>query len=183
MTKLEKLQLYENKIETIAPDALSDLNNLEYFDLDRNVIFELPGELLLMAKNFRIFKAAYNFIEEIPRELFNNTKMIQKIHLRSNKITNFDFIAKVSHNFEHLIFIDLKLNNEQRCNVLYSVEHQMGEKDKGNQNYQGFKNNLYQNIEQCASKKLSQRVKKEDMESTTFNLNEQSRKDDDDYNA
>lgn len=189
MSQLTKLQLYENQIETVDFDSFHDLSNLEYLDLDRNNIFRLHDELLIMSKNFRVFLAAHNNIEEIPLNFFNSTKGVRKINLRSNKIQNFDFIANISHNFENLAYINLRNNSEERCDKFYSVEDKIEDLFQTNRiDYEDLSNDLFINIQQCAREKVELsntliHTLNYEMESTTLDLETFKRKDEDEYNV
>ncbi|KAG5668131.1 hypothetical protein PVAND_016083 [Polypedilum vanderplanki] len=117
--KIEVLNFYNNKIESISNDAFHDLLNLRHIDLGKNRITELQAENFQFSIELRVLDLSENFIQEIPENLFVNKNKIFKINFNQNNVTNFFFNLRKNYtNFKNLLYFGL-LGNSENCDISF----------------------------------------------------------------
>ncbi|KAG5684223.1 hypothetical protein PVAND_013461 [Polypedilum vanderplanki] len=132
LKNLRSLNLADNKIKHIDPDAFDDLSSLEELDLSGNELEILDEDVFAKLKNLKtlrignnkfhsihhnLFKNLRNLvnvsisnqhIEKIPEKLFNTNLKLQNIWMNSNKIKSIspNMFAKL----KDLEYIDIRDN-------------------------------------------------------------------------
>lgn len=85
LTRLEKLHIGNNRIETIGDDAFTDLPLLRDLDLTKNMISEITGKFNL--PNIRRLTLSFNQITSLQDNTLNGVRNVTQLILSDNKIT------------------------------------------------------------------------------------------------
>ena len=88
MTRLQQLDLSNNKITGALPAEIRHLSNLEVLNISNNTMTGLPAELGQLSK-LRILNAANNQLTGIPHEL-GNLQQLEILDLSGNDISESD---------------------------------------------------------------------------------------------
>ena len=86
VSMLVTLSLYNNTIEELYPEELEPLTNMAVLDLGKNNILQIPGDI------------------------FQHTKQLNQLSMRSNRLT-IDFNTPYFADLDQLEFVDLSENN------------------------------------------------------------------------
>ncbi|KAM0679562.1 hypothetical protein GINT2_002191 [Glugoides intestinalis] len=89
LTKLESLSLVNNNIKELQPNLFNNLQKLEYLNLSKNKLTELPSCVFDGLVNLKSLRLEDNNIKELQPNIFNNLQKLEYLWLYSNKLTEF----------------------------------------------------------------------------------------------
>ncbi|XP_042316892.1 toll-like receptor 7 isoform X2 [Sceloporus undulatus] len=109
LTKLEKLDISENSLDSIPPDVFDGLPpKLKELRLANNNMKTFKWDKLLVLEKLEVLDLSNNLLTTVPRELSNCSKTLQKFLLQNNRI------KKLTDNFLQdafpLKYLDLSFN-------------------------------------------------------------------------
>ncbi|KAM0679485.1 hypothetical protein GINT2_002328 [Glugoides intestinalis] len=87
LTNLESLSLVNNNIKELQPNLFNNLQKLEYLNLSKNKLTELPSCVFDGLVNLKSLRLEDNNIKELQPNLFNNLQKLKSLNLSSNKLT------------------------------------------------------------------------------------------------
>ena len=88
---MEILELYDNQIGEIAPNAFEHLCNLKQLSLMVNRVKKLRSNSFRGLKNLKSLSLSFNEIEEIDQNAFVDLSSLVRVELDNNKLTEIDF--------------------------------------------------------------------------------------------
>ncbi|XP_053995102.1 chaoptin-like isoform X1 [Hylaeus volcanicus] len=86
LSRLETLNLQNNKIESLRKQSFHGLGLLQLLDLSENQLTQLSTEQFRNLKNLRILNLSGNKIRSLPKDVFEGTKL-EILDLSRNKFT------------------------------------------------------------------------------------------------
>ena len=87
---LRDLAIRECNVEIIEDDAFSNLKQLVYLDLDRNLLATLKKEHFSQLINLKWLAVRDNRLEFIDNNAFSNLKHLRRLELCDNKLSEVD---------------------------------------------------------------------------------------------
>lgn len=88
--KLKTIQLGNNNIEEIHPNALKTLINLEWINLRLNNLREIPEELFQENTRLVLLDMSHNHIEQIYPKTFSRLPQLESVNLTYNRLVEVD---------------------------------------------------------------------------------------------
>ena len=119
-TKLEVLDLFNNKISDIKILEKIKFDNLKILDLSMNYISDINCLENDNFKNLKILNLHNNDIKDINILEKAKFEKLEELYLGRNNISNIDVLCKV--NFKDLKILNLSWNNISRINALEKVK-------------------------------------------------------------
>ncbi|XP_037043077.1 insulin-like growth factor-binding protein complex acid labile subunit [Bradysia coprophila] len=108
MTNLDKLQFFENSIDTLEEDSLWDLENLEIFQLFGNQIVELKENFFEKNEKLQTIFLDSNKLQTLPKHLLRRSLLLTHIEFQNNHLHLID--EKTFETNARLQYIDLSSN-------------------------------------------------------------------------
>ena len=111
LNEIEKLDLTDNAIGTIASASFKDLRKLKVLKLSKNLIRTVDPKWFDSTQNLQELKLSDNAIDILDSNCFKNLRNLRKIYLKSNFLTSIPEDLFI-HNFrlESIDFEDNKID-------------------------------------------------------------------------
>nr|XP_006815425.1 PREDICTED: insulin-like growth factor-binding protein complex acid labile subunit-like [Saccoglossus kowalevskii] len=111
LTELNYLNIERNVITNISPNAFAGITNLIQLSLYRNALTSLPETVFHGLPNLRELDISYNKLQSLNSSLFNGLNELLELHIGNNDITFLP--SEIFHNCHKLTVLDLSHNKLQ----------------------------------------------------------------------
>lgn len=111
LVDLQLLDLSENRIETIKPGVLNDLNQLRHLNLSHNKITDISNGFLNATNNIEVLDLKGNKIHKIQSGAFDRLTKLTDLDLSNNAIDSQELHQSVFNNNRQLKSVDFSRND------------------------------------------------------------------------
>lgn len=93
----QRLNISNNNLDRLAPNAFADLSSLESIELNHNKISKLSADLFNASRQLQHINLSNNLLNNINATLFTSLAFLKVLDLSHNQLSHDEFIEALAH--------------------------------------------------------------------------------------